>query len=58
MHAYANILIHQLSASVTDGFLTSNVLDIDVLVKNIAQYPEIQGMVFTQKKNKCVASRV
>ncbi|WP_198262435.1 adenylate/guanylate cyclase domain-containing protein [sulfur-oxidizing endosymbiont of Gigantopelta aegis] len=52
MHAYANILIHQLSASVTDGFLTSNVLDIDVLVKNIAQYKEIQGIGFYTEEKK------
>lgn len=46
MHAYANILIHQLSASATDGFLTSDTLDMDVLVKNITQYPEILGIAF------------
>ncbi len=46
MNSYANILIHQLSASATDGFLTSDTLDMDVLVKNITQYPEILGIAF------------
>ncbi len=35
MHSYANILIHQLSASATEGFLTSDTLVLDVLIKNI-----------------------
>lgn len=46
MHSYAEILIHQLSASATEGFLTSDTLDLDVLVKNIAQHPEILGIAF------------
>lgn len=46
MHSYAQILIHQLSASATDGFLTSDTLDLDVLVKNISQHPEILGIAF------------
>lgn len=46
MHSYAKILIHQLGASATEGFLTSDALDLDVLVKNIAQHPEILGIAF------------
>lgn len=46
MHSYAQILIHQLTASATDGFLTSDTLDLDVLVNNISQYPEILGIAF------------
>ncbi len=46
MHSYAHILIHQLTASSTDGFLTSDALVLDVLVNNISQYPEIQGIAF------------
>lgn len=46
MHSYAQILIHQLAASATEGFLTSDSLDLDVLVKNIAQHQEILGISF------------
>ena len=46
MHSYAKILIHQLSASATEGFLTSDTLDLDVLVKNISQHSEILGIAF------------
>ena len=46
MHSYAKILIRQLAASSTEGFLTTDTLDLDVLVNNIAQYPEILGIAF------------
>ncbi|MCW8929779.1 MAG: adenylate/guanylate cyclase domain-containing protein [Gammaproteobacteria bacterium] len=46
MHSYAKILIRQLSASATEGFLTSDTLDLDVLVKNITQHSEILGISF------------
>ncbi|MCN4143869.1 MAG: hypothetical protein LC437_01975 [Thiohalomonas sp.] len=46
MHSYAKILIHQLGTPATEGFLTSDTLDLDVLVKNIAQHPEILGIAF------------
>lgn len=46
MHSYAQILIHQLAASATEGFLTSDSLDLDLLVKNIAQHQEILGISF------------
>ncbi|MCU7938864.1 MAG: adenylate/guanylate cyclase domain-containing protein [gamma proteobacterium symbiont of Bathyaustriella thionipta] len=46
MHSYAKILIQQLAASVKESFLTSDTLDMDVLVKNIAQHSEILGLAF------------
>lgn len=46
MHSYAKILIHQLAASATEGLLTSDTLNMDVLVKNIAQNKEILGIAF------------
>ncbi|MCP3851579.1 MAG: HAMP domain-containing protein [Gammaproteobacteria bacterium] len=52
MHSYANILIHQLSASATEGFLTSDTLDLDVLIKNMSQYSEILGISFYSDEQK------
>ena len=46
MHSYAKILIYQLSASANESYLTSDTLDLDVLVKNLSQYQEILGIAF------------
>ncbi len=56
MHSYAKILIHQLSASATEGFLTSDTLDLDVLVKNIAQHSEILGIAFYSDEKQARSS--
>ena len=46
MHSYAKILIYQLSASATESYLTSDTLDMNVLVKHLSKFPEIMGIAF------------
>jgi len=56
MHSYARILINQLSASATDSYLTSNTLDMDVLVNNLSQNTEIMGITFYSEEKKLLTS--
>ena len=56
MHSYAEILIHQLSTTATESFLTSDTLDLDVLVKNLSQHSEILGIAFYSDEKRPLTS--
>ena len=56
MHSYAEILIHQLSTTATESFLTSDTLDLDVLVKNLSQHSEILGIAFYSDEKRSLSS--
>lgn len=56
MHSYARILIQELSASATESYLTSDTLDLDVLVKNLSTYSEILGIAFYSDEKRPLSS--
>ncbi|MDX2503537.1 MAG: adenylate/guanylate cyclase domain-containing protein [Gammaproteobacteria bacterium] len=57
MHSYAKILIHQLSASATESFLTSDTLDLDVLVNTLTHHSEILGIAFYSDEKRPLSSK-
>ncbi len=57
MHSYANILIRQLATSATESYLTSDTLDLDVLVKNLSRHSEIQGIAFYSDEKQPISSK-
>lgn len=56
MHSYANILIRQLATSATESYLTSDTLDLDVLVNNLSRHKEIQGIAFYSEEQQPISS--
>ena len=56
MHGYARILIQELSASATESYLTSDTLDLNVLVKHLSNYSEILGIAFYSDEKRPLSS--
>ncbi len=57
MYSYADILIRQLATSATESYLTSDTLDLDVLVKNLSRHTEIQGIAFYSDEKQPISSK-
>ncbi len=57
MYSYADILIRQLATSATESYLTSDTLDLDVLVKNLSRHTEIQGITFYSNEKQPISSK-